>query len=103
VVQCWQAKDVSDTKFTPVLGQAISDDIAPSGTVDLKKVAMYCTAASLSATGVPPPDVHQCCYQAKGTKLSVPVALATDDQDASRSIDVSQPKMVCVQCTSNHL
>ncbi len=97
--QCWQVKDVSATKFVKTEGLSVSDEILSAGTLDLKKFSLYCTATG--SAGTPPPDLHQCCYQAKGTKLDVPVALATDDQGVSRSIELSQPKLLCGQC--NHL
>jgi hypothetical protein len=99
-LQCWSVKDSSATRFTAMEDVAVTDELA-TAQVDLKKPALYCTAADVSGTGIAPPDVQQCCYQAKGSKLSVPrVAVAQDDIGEQRSLSIVQPKFICTSCTA---
>ena len=101
--QCWQAKDVSADKFTKIESFSVNDELTPTGTVEVKKLAMYCAAAVTDGSVEPPADLSQCCYQVKGTKLN-PVKQTTtmDDIGEQRTIDVSQPKFVCASCDSTH-
>jgi hypothetical protein len=100
-LQCWSVKDASEDRFTAIEGFSIVDELA-TGQVDLKKPALYCTAADTGATGASPPDVQTCCYQAKGSKLAVAhQALTQDDIGGARTLSVVQPKFVCTSCTSS--
>ncbi|MFN2427511.1 MAG: IPT/TIG domain-containing protein, partial [Candidatus Binatia bacterium] len=100
--QCWATKDLRSPKFTAIDDASVSDELLPGGTADIKKPAMYCTAADLDATGLVLPGIQQCCYQIKGEKLAVAVPLETEDEiGGTIQVSVQKPRMICTSCAGS--
>ena len=102
--QCWKTRDLKQPKFEALAGLLVDDEIASGGRIDVKKSTMFCSAADIGATGAARPDVHQCCYQAKGDKLAAATSLETvDDLGQTLQVSVQQPSMVCTSCSRSFL
>jgi hypothetical protein len=102
--RCWKTKDLKQPKFEALAGLLIDDEIATGGRIDVRKSTMFCAAADIGATGAARPDVHQCCYQARGDKLASATSLETvDDLGQTLRVSVQQPSMVCTSCSRTFL